>query len=56
MDKVEQEISLEYEKETKNTIRYKEINTGVVGTIYFKKTSLGDNPPKLIKLKISYEK
>lgn len=36
-------IKFEFDKETKNTVRFTEIETGIIGTIYVSKYYLDDN-------------
>ena len=49
-------LTFEYERETKNTIRFKELtqfDPPMVGTLYIQKSALGDKPPK--KLTVTVE-
>jgi hypothetical protein len=48
-------ITFTKEKETKNTIRYKEEAEGkppIISTLYIQKWFLGDSPPETIKVTI----
>ena len=54
----EQDIKFTIEKETKNTVRYKEVkvdNSFIIGTLYVQKSYLGDNAPKEITVTIKIE-
>lgn len=56
MDRLELKFS--YEKETKNTIRYKEDESkfkASVGTLYVQKGRLGDPPPRRLRVIIEPE-
>lgn len=52
------EVILVKERDTKNTVRYKEVQCKVngtetelaVGTLYVQKTALGDPPPEKLKV------
>ena len=53
MDK--ETLTFEFERETKNTIRYKEVaeyDPPAVGTDYLQKPVLGDKPPKRLTVTI----
>jgi len=53
MRKLEPKFS--YEKTTKNTVRYREESSGVdaaVGTVYIRKSALGEPVPRCLKLVI----
>ena len=48
-------VTFDYERETKNTIRYKEetkFDPPCVGTLYVSKAFLGGNPPKHLRVTI----
>ena len=50
-----QTINFTLERETKNTIRYQEDNSGkppAIGTLYLQKWLLGDNPPRRIMVTV----
>lgn len=52
----EKTIQFKKEKETKNTIRYKEIsNETIIGTIYLQKKFLSNNIPGNIKVTVHIE-
>ena len=54
------EVIFEQERDTKNTVRYQEVQCKVdgidaelaVGTLYVQKTALGDPPPEKLKVTI----
>lgn len=53
VNRLEFKAEFEIEKETKNTIRYKEISVPPrVGTIYIQKWVCGTQPPKKIKVHV----
>jgi len=54
MDRIiEKTVEFKKEKETKNTIRYKEIsNESIIGTIYLQKSFLPHNTPENVKVTV----
>ena len=50
------ELTFEQEKETQNTVRYKEqVEDGeakVIGPLYVQKSALGEDPPKVLSVKV----
>jgi hypothetical protein len=54
MDRIiEKTVEFKKEKETKNTIRYKEIsNESIIGTIYLQKSFLPHNIPENVKVTV----
>ena len=54
MDRIiEKTVEFKKEKETKNTIRYKEIsNESIIGTIYLQKRFLPHNIPENVKVTV----
>ena len=57
MDRIrEKTIQFKIDKETKNTIRYKEFsNENIIGTIYLQKKFLSHNIPQNIKVTVHIE-
>tara|TARA_B100001094_G_scaffold96258_1_gene92189 strand:- start:15 stop:191 length:177 start_codon:yes stop_codon:yes gene_type:complete len=54
--KREKTIQFKIDKETKNTIRYKEFsNENIIGTIYLQKNFLSHNIPNNIKVTVHIE-
>ena len=54
----EQTIKFTLEKETKNTVRYKETkvkNVFIIGTLYVQKSYIGEKIPKEISIVIKFE-
>jgi hypothetical protein len=52
------EVIFVYEKETKNTVRFKEAAEAKdqkVGTIYIKKNALPEKMPKAVKITVEFE-
>jgi len=53
-------LNFEYEKTTKNTVRYKEVdsNSGddrpVIGTLYIQQRTLGPVPPDTVDVTVEY--
>jgi hypothetical protein len=48
-------VTMQLEKETKNTVRYAEVTEGkppVIGTLYLQKWALGLVQPKVIKVTV----
>ena len=48
-------VTMQLEKETKNTVRYAEVTEGkppVIGTLYLQKWALGLGQPKVIKVTV----
>lgn len=58
-DKIVDDLAFDYEKTTKNTVRYqereRERTAKVIGTLYLQKFLLGNPPPGAILLTISTE-
>jgi hypothetical protein len=52
------ELRFDYEKTTKNTVRYQERTTGddrpVIGPIYIQKHALGNSPPDTVKVSVQF--
>ena len=52
----QQKLTFTLERETKNTVRYAEIeelDTPVIGTLYVRKEFLGDKPPKKLTVTVA---
>lgn len=49
-------IKFVYEKETKNTVRYSEVATNYMRTIYIQKETFSDNkPPKRMTITLTFD-
>lgn len=46
------ELDFEFEKETKGAVRYRELKTFVVGTLYIRKDALDGGKPEKLKVTI----
>jgi hypothetical protein len=55
---IEHDLTFDYEKDTKNTVRYQERTTGddrpVIGPIYIQKHALGTSPPDTVLVTVQF--